>query len=128
MEIPDSSFRRRLLIEALTGLAADAQAQAGWLVRHGVMADEIALDFDHAFCMAEALVAEGQLTCGVMVDLREIDVILSGMSNGENGDRWTRDALSTDEGWAQVRRLARRILVAELGEWQQPLPEITVIR
>ncbi len=128
VEIPDSSFRRRLLIEALTGLAADAQAQAAWLVRHGVMTDEIALDFDHAFCMAEALVAEGQLACGVMVDLREIDVILSGMSDGENGDRWTRDALSTDEGWAQVRRLARRILVAELGEWQQPLAEITVIR
>ncbi|CAH9418352.1 hypothetical protein SGL43_05401 [Streptomyces globisporus] len=109
-------------------LAADAQKQVTWLVRHAVMTDEVALDFDHAFRMAEVLVAEGQLARGVMVDLQEIDVILSGMSGGENADRWTRDALSTDEGWALARRLARRVLVAELGEWQQPLPEISVLR
>ncbi|MFE2039170.1 hypothetical protein ACFXBB_39325 [Streptomyces scopuliridis] len=98
VESPDPSFRRRLLTEALTVLAADAQIQVAWLVRHAVMTDEIALDFDHAFRTAEALVAEWQLARGVMADLREIDVILSGMSGGENADRWTRDALSTDEG------------------------------
>ncbi|MEU2970202.1 hypothetical protein ABZ687_35195 [Streptomyces ardesiacus] len=124
----DPSFRRRLLMEALTVLAADAQVQGSWLVRHAVMTDEIALDFDHAFRMAEALVAEGELARGVMADLREIDVVLSKMSGGGNADRWTRDALSTDEGWALARRLARRVLVAELGEWKQPLPEISVIR
>jgi hypothetical protein len=115
-------------MEALTVLAADAQIQVAWLVRHAVMTDEIALDFDHAFRMAEVLVAEGQLALGVMADLRQIDVILSGMSGGENADRWARDALSTDEGWALARRLARRVLVAELGEWQQPLPAVSVIR
>lgn len=109
-------------------LAADAQAQVAWLNKHGVMTDEIALDFDHAFRMAEALVAEGQLTGEVTADLREIDVILSGMSDDGKAERWTRDALSTDAGWAQARRLARRVLVAELGECQQPLPKITVIR
>jgi hypothetical protein len=109
-------------------LAADARAQSAWLVEHGVMTDEIALDFDHAFRMAEALVAEGRLVGGVMADLREIDAILTGMSGGDNADRWTREALSTDEGWARARRLARRVLVAERGEWQLPLPEITVIR
>ncbi|QYX83632.1 hypothetical protein K1J60_44580 (plasmid) [Streptomyces akebiae] len=115
-------------MEALTVLAADAQTQVTWLVRHAVMTDEIALDFDHSFRMAETLVAEGQLARGVMADLQEIDVILSGMSGGENTDRWTRGALSTDEGWALARRLARQVLVAELGDWQQPLPEISVIR
>ncbi|MFF8812419.1 hypothetical protein [Streptomyces pactum] len=92
------------------------------------MSDEIALDFDHAFRMAEVLVADGQLARGVLADLQEIDVTLSRMSGDENADRWTRDALCTDEGWALARRLARRVLVAELGEWQQPLPEISVIR
>ncbi|MYS72879.1 hypothetical protein GTY88_21045 [Streptomyces sp. SID5926] len=115
-------------MEALTVLAADSQVQMSWLVRHAVMTDEIALDFDHAFRMAEALVAEGEPARGVMADLREIDVVLSKMSGGRNADRWTRDALSTDEGWALARRLARRVLVAELGEWQHPLPEISVIR
>ncbi|MFE9401513.1 hypothetical protein ACFYNY_07040 [Streptomyces sp. NPDC006530] len=128
METPDPSFRRRLLIESLTMLAADSQTQVAWLNQHGVMTDEIALDFDHAFRMAEALVAEGQLTGEVTAGLQEIDVILGGMSDDGNTERWTRDVLSTDDGWARTRRLARRVLVAELGEWQQPLPKITVIR
>lgn len=115
-------------MDALTVLAADAQIQVSWMVKHAVMTDEIALDFNHAFRMAGVLVADGQLARGVMADLREIDVILGGMSGVENADRWTRDALSTDEGWALARRLARRVLVAELGEWQQPLPEVPVIR
>ncbi|WP_455772488.1 hypothetical protein [Streptomyces lydicus] len=95
VESPDPSFRRRLLIESLTMLAADAQTQVAWLNKHGVMTDEIALDFDHAFRLAEVLVAEGQLTGEVTADLREIDVILSGMSDDGNAERWTRDALST---------------------------------
>ncbi|MDQ0847071.1 hypothetical protein [Streptomyces sp. V1I6] len=129
MENRDSSFRRRLLIESLTVLAADAQTQAAWLDRYGVMTDEIALDFDHAFRMTEALAAEGHLAEGITADLQEIDMILSRMSDGDNADRWTRDALSTDEeGWGRARRLARRLLVAELGGWQQPLPEIKVVR
>ncbi len=115
-------------MEALTVLAADAQLQVAWLVRHAVMTDEIALDFDHAFRMADVLVAEGLLAREVMTDLRQIDVILSEMSGGENADRWARDALSTDAGWALARRLARRVLVAELGEWQQSLPKISVVR
>jgi hypothetical protein len=69
-----------------------------------------------------------QLDRGVLPDLWEIDAVLSAMSGAENADRWTRDARAVDEGWEQTRRLARRVLVAELGEWQQPLPEIWVIR
>ncbi|MFB7652673.1 MULTISPECIES: hypothetical protein [unclassified Streptomyces] len=109
-------------------LAADAPCQVAWLAKHDVMPDEIALDFDHAFGMAEALVEDGELGRGVLPDLREIDAVLSRMSGAENAGRWTSDVLSVDEGWIRTRRLARRALVAELGEWQQPLPEISVIR
>jgi hypothetical protein len=93
-------------MEALTILAADAQTQVTWLVRHAVMTDEIALDFDHAFRMAESLPAEGQLARGVMADPQEIDVILSGMSGGE----------TAGEGWA----LARRPLLGQpsRGRWR----------
>lgn len=128
MESTGPLFRRRLLLESLAVLAADAPSQVAWLTKHDVVTDEIALDFDHAFGMAEALVDAGQLGCGGLPDLREIDVVLSGMNGAENADRWTTDALSVDEGWSHARRLARRLLVAELGEWQQPLPEISVIR
>ncbi|MER8060925.1 MULTISPECIES: hypothetical protein [unclassified Streptomyces] len=46
MGTPDAAFRRRLLTEALTVVAAPAPAQTAWLERHGVVADEIALDLD----------------------------------------------------------------------------------
>ncbi|MEU1201642.1 hypothetical protein ABZ446_36260 [Streptomyces sp. NPDC005813] len=128
MESPDPSFGRRLLVESLTVLSADAQTQVAWLDKHGVMTDEIALDFDHAFRVAGALLSQGQLTGDVMAVLQEIDVVLSGMSDDGDADRWTRGALSSDEGWARARQLARRILVAEQGEWRQPLPAITVVR
>ncbi|MFE1443940.1 hypothetical protein [Streptomyces sp. NPDC058739] len=128
MGIPDSSFRRRLLIESLTVLAADARIQVAWLVRYGVMADEIVLDFDHAVRMAGGLVEEGQLDRGVLPDLREIDAVLTAMGEAGNTDQWTREALFADDGWGRARQLARRVLVAELGDWQRPLPEITIMR
>ncbi|MEU1077233.1 MULTISPECIES: hypothetical protein [unclassified Streptomyces] len=128
MENPDPSFRRRLLIESLTVLAADAPAQVAWLSRHGVLPDDIALDFDHAQRMAHNLMTEGQLAPTALADLKEIDTVLSAMSAGHDTGRWTTKALSTDPGWNLARRLARQILVKELGTWSQPLPEITVIR
>lgn len=128
MESPDPSFRRRLLIESLTVLAADAPTQAAWLARHGVMPDDVALDFDHPQRMAHNLMTEGQLAPTTLAVLKEIDAVLSAMSAGHDAGRWTANALSTDPGWALARRLARQVLVAELGIWSQPHPEITVIR
>lgn len=128
MESPGPAFRRRLLLDSLTVLAADAPAQAAWLAEYGVLTDELALDFDHAFRMAEALVKDGQLDRAVLSDLRQIDALLSAMSGAENSRRWTTDGLSVDEGWSRTRQLARKALVAELGEWQWPLPVITVVR
>lgn len=97
-------------------------------MQHGVVPDEIALDFDHAFSMAGRLVEEGHLTHQVLPDLREIDEIFGEMSGGEHAGRWTVDALSSDEGWIRARRLARQVLVAEVGGWDRPLPDIAVIR
>ncbi|MGK5640628.1 hypothetical protein ACSNOK_20270 [Streptomyces sp. URMC 126] len=128
MDRPGPAFRRRLLLDALALLAADASEQIAWLTEHGVAADEIALDFDHAFGMAGALAGEGWLGRSVLRDLREIDGVLRAMSGTGNADRWERDAPAVDEGWDRVRRAARRVLVAELGDWRRPLPRITVIR
>lgn len=93
-----------------------------------MVTEEIALDFDHAFRMAERLVEEDQVGPDVLPDLREIDLIFCEMSGAENAGRWAWAALSTDEGWAQARQLARQVLLAELGEWNLPLPIIDVIR
>ncbi|MBC2879517.1 hypothetical protein H7K43_31510 [Streptomyces sp. TYQ1024] len=90
--------------------------------------DEIALNFDDAFSLVETLVGEGRLGRGALPDLREIDAALHEMSGPENTADWTREALTTGEGWHRARRAARRVLVAELGTWQRPLPHVTVIR
>ncbi|MFF3002218.1 hypothetical protein ACFVTF_05340 [Kitasatospora sp. NPDC057940] len=128
MRVPDASFRGRLLVEALTVLAADPSAQLTWVDERGVLTDEVALDFDHAFRMAEGLVEDGDLSGEVLRDLRAIDAIFAGMSGRENSDRWNREALTVDPGWIEARKLARQILIGMRGEWCLPMPEILVVR
>ncbi|WP_329529448.1 hypothetical protein [Streptomyces sp. NBC_01462] len=127
METPDLSFQRRLLNEALTVVAAPAQVQTAWLEKHGVVTDEIALDFDHAFRMAEGLVEEGFLSRDALPELRLIDSIFDGMSCDESTDRWTAAALISDVGWIRARVLAQQVLARE-GVNASPLPDISVVR
>ncbi|MGW8779364.1 hypothetical protein ACWGNM_14995 [Streptomyces sp. NPDC055796] len=65
METPGPSVRRRMVINALSVVAAAPSAQAAWLEKHDVPPDEIALGFDDAFCPAGELVEEGLLGPGV---------------------------------------------------------------
>ncbi|MER5785536.1 hypothetical protein ABT104_28060 [Streptomyces mobaraensis] len=125
MRSPASALHRRLLLDSLTLLAADAPAQTAWLDRHGVPPGEIALTFDDAFRMTETLIADGQLGPDALPALREIDSVLAGMSGAENAGNWTKEALSTATGWHRARRAARRLLVAELGTWTRSLPSIS---
>ncbi|MBB4792296.1 hypothetical protein [Streptomyces nodosus] len=127
MESPDPALRHRLLMEALIVLAAPAPAQTAWLEKHGVVADEIALDFDHAFRMAERLVEEGLLRRGALPDLRMIDSIFDEMTRDESPDRWTTAALISDVGWGHARGLAQQVLARE-GVEASVLPDICVIR
>lgn len=90
--------------------------------------DEIALDFDHAFRMSNQLVEHHQISENAAADLREIDVLLAGMSGHEHAGRWTPGALAGDAGWSQARQLARQVLVELTGGWEHPLPSIQVIR
>ncbi|MFD0136557.1 hypothetical protein ACFYOF_13380 [Streptomyces sp. NPDC007148] len=126
MESPDPAWRRRLLIEALAVLAAPASAQTAWLEKHGVMTDEIALDFDHAFRMAERLVAEGLLSVRALPDLRMIDSIFDEMTHDESPDRWMTAALISDIGWGRARGLAQQVLARE-GVDISVLPDICVV-
>lgn len=113
VETPDPVWRRRLLIEALTLVAAPAPAQVAWLEMHGVGADEIALDFEHAFLLAERLAEEGLIHHGALPGLRVIDVVFDEMTSGETADRWTVEALFQDAGWSRARGLAQWILAGE---------------
>lgn len=91
------------------------------------MTDEIALDFDHAFRMAESLVEEGFLSRDALPELRLIDSIFDEMSCDESTDRWTTAALISDAGWIRARVLAQQVLARE-GVNASPLPDISVVR
>ncbi|GAA2693998.1 hypothetical protein GCM10010348_17560 [Streptomyces anthocyanicus] len=58
----------------------------------------LALDFDHAFRMADRLVERHQISGNAAAGLREIDVLLADMSGYEQANRWTRDALADGAG------------------------------
>ncbi len=109
-------------------LAADASSQTAWLDEHEVVVDEIALDFDHAFRMADWLVEHHQISANTAAELWEIDVLLAGMSGHKQAGGWTRDALANDTGWREARQLARRVLIELTGGREHPLPCIQAIR
>ncbi|MFI5671922.1 hypothetical protein [Streptomyces sp. NPDC051704] len=127
METPGPSARRRMLISALSVVAAAPAAQVAWLEKYDVPADEIALGFDDVFRLAGGLIEEGELGPGVLSELQMIDEVFEEMTRDALPDRWTRAALPTDAGWARARHLARAVLAAE-GEADAPLPEICVVR
>ncbi|MEV0532599.1 hypothetical protein [Kitasatospora sp. NPDC050463] len=127
METPEPSWRRRLLMEVLAVVAAPAPSQAAWVKKHGVVTDEIALDFDHAFRMAEDLVEGGLLSRDALPDLRAIDSIFEQMTLDESPNRWATAALASDAGWICARELAQQVLARE-GVDVLALPDICVVR
>ncbi|MEV8533592.1 hypothetical protein [Streptomyces sp. NPDC051211] len=117
-----ASLRLQQLIEALTALAADAEAQTAWLRRYAVPTDELALNFDDAFW------AVGPLPAKALAGCRTIDATLNGMSGPGSSRRWEPAALAGDAGWALVRRVAREVLDGLEREGVARMPEIEVIR
>ncbi|TVL88450.1 hypothetical protein [Streptomyces sp. SAJ15] len=128
MSTRDASFRWRLLLNALVALAADADTQLAWLDKYQVEADELALDFDHAFRMADSMQADGLLDEKTMDRLRLIDTIFEAMSGPDCADRWSPEALAAEATWGEVKELARSVLAALQVDWQGPMPEIHVVR
>ncbi|WP_051940607.1 hypothetical protein [Phaeacidiphilus oryzae] len=128
MKRPGPSFRQRLLIESLTVLAADAPVQTGWLGDHGVTTDDLAQHFGRAYRLADALVAGGYLHAEVLPRLRDIDRTLDELTAGDDADRWTTAALAGDEAWDRIRQSARQALITAVGDWDLPMPTITVVR
>ncbi|MCF3135908.1 hypothetical protein [Streptomyces olivochromogenes] len=88
-------------MEALTVLAAPSSVQTAWLEKHGVVPDEIALDFDDGFRMAEHLMEQGLLSRDALPDLRMIDSIFDEMTRDPSPGRWETAALISDTGWGQ---------------------------
>jgi hypothetical protein len=116
--------RRSLLVASLTVVAADAAEQVAWVDRYRVTTDEIALDFEHALPVAEDDVTASGFGREVLADLRAIAAIFQGMSGPHRVDCWTRESVAADPRWGEARALARRALIALVGTWRLPMPEL----
>ncbi|GCD94910.1 hypothetical protein [Embleya hyalina] len=128
MSDPDIAFLWRLLVEALTALAADPAEQCAWSDRYGVPPDELALGFDDAYRLVPQLAAAGRLDADAVAELRALDALFTGLTDEGDPARWAVAALADDPAWARARAVSRRLLVEWVGDRRPPMPVIRVIR
>ncbi|MDJ0976519.1 MAG: hypothetical protein QNJ98_18820 [Planctomycetota bacterium] len=120
MEIPSPEHRRACLARlehAVQRLALDAAQQVAQYPGIVVVADELALDFDHWLSVCAS---NDYVEVDLLDRLREIHVHLDGMSGQKNADLWTVASLESHEAWQGVRQFARAAI--EAAEWQRCVP------
>ncbi|MFD7169019.1 hypothetical protein [Streptomyces violascens] len=121
MGLDDNDYWQRWIARLLAILAADPSDQLTWASEHQVRAANVANDVEFILHLAEGMAERGTLEPEALQDLKTIDRLLGEMDVRGRAGRWT-DALTADATWNEVRTLARRILVARLGDWRLPLP------
>lgn len=99
------------LMTSLQALAAPFETQVAHFPHFVVVADELALNFDH-WLNAVVCNEDLDLTAAQSESLRAIDDLLGSM--GGPGGPWSLDDLRNTAQWRQVRVLARTAL-SELG-------------
>ena len=107
---------------SIQALAMDADVQRSLFPDFTCKADELALDFDHWFKVAQGHFAK-QFSNEQLVAIRAIDQKLTTMSNGGSGfdeALWWDDSLATRSEWQEVRSLAMHAL-QQFG-WQLEKP------
>jgi hypothetical protein len=106
---PDPTAKRewhfRQLKWALQALAIPAPDQRRLFPDFVVVADELALDFDH-WQLVVLDNYDGELSTEQTSSLAEIDRTLGQMSGSGADELWTELALSSSQHWADLRRLA----------------------
>ncbi|MEU6673797.1 hypothetical protein [Streptomyces sp. NPDC046925] len=121
MSLDDNDYWRRWIARLLAVLAADLSDQLAWAGEYQVRTAAVADDVEFVLHLAEGMAERGTLESDALQDLRAIDRLVGEMDVRHHAGRWVQ-ALAVDATWSEVRTLARRILVARLGEWRLPLP------
>lgn len=107
--VSETSGTRRLLIDALSNLAADPDTQLARLRARGPWSlDDLALDHNHA---AGAALRARILTPAQSAAVQELDTYLDKISGHDHAQLWTETALRSAQEWSAIRELARRALV-----------------
>ena len=104
--------RVRMLGEALTVLASDADSQLNYLDITGapLCIDELALDFDAIAMATGDMLLKGEISEPVRKCAMELLNHLKGFSGEVNAHLWTPEALRSAAEWEQVRRMATQCL------------------
>jgi hypothetical protein len=110
------SFRLEQLRAAIANLAASAEQQDRHLTRQGLRRedgnDELALEFDGIYGVADAMLSAGELTVPQRDAPRPLDALLTQWSGEAHPDFWQREALWNDARWEEVRHAASEALLA----------------
>ena len=117
----DIDYWQRWITPLLAFLGADASDQPAWAGEHQVRTAAVAEEVEFSLHLAEGMAARGTFEPEALQDLKAVGRLLGEMDIRGPADRWT-NALTDEAAWDEVRTLARRVLVARLGEWRQPLP------
>lgn len=91
-------------------LAADANEQMKYIQESGVHVDELALEFDDALYLVNAMRTEGTWNNAVFDAIQSLDDRLDSLSGPRNSALWTCEALRDATEWVEVRRLATNCL------------------
>ncbi|WP_330301608.1 MULTISPECIES: hypothetical protein [unclassified Streptomyces] len=121
MSLDDNDYWQRWIARLLAVLAADPSDQLAWAGEHHVRTAAVADDAAFILHLAEGMAERGTLEPQALQGLKTIDRFFGEMAVRGPAGRWA-DALTADTAWSEVRTVARRILVARLGEWRLPLP------
>ncbi|WP_030805397.1 hypothetical protein [Streptomyces sp. NRRL F-2799] len=112
---------RTWALRFMTLLAADPPDQLTWLGRQAVETDSVVEEVLLLCRIWEGLVERGVGETGTVTDAQAIGRRLGEISDAPHTGLWA-DELAVEPVWGEVRSLARQFLLAELGDWRQPLP------
>ena len=110
------------LRHAIGVLASSSEDQILYLCKIGLIdrcnvidertnVDELALHFEDATYLVEALVNESKLSQLEATYIEDLKEFLVSLSEERNAEFWTIKALRIDPRWAQVRELARKCIL-----------------
>lgn len=104
---------RSQLLDAAKRLAEPAEAQVQYLKDFGTYPnlDELALLYHDFAVAARQLGRKQEVTLEALRAIRELDVKLTSFSGSDNAAEWQAPALFHSANWAEVRELAKNVVL-----------------
>lgn len=99
-------------VRAIAVLALPPDDQIAYLSTLGdfVGVDELALEFDDGFLLAQQFVDAGWISAETYEGARLLDEQLAELTGAADDDLWTTDALAAAPEWASIRAAAAAVL------------------